>query len=338
MGYSPNPWVSPYTYNALYSFGDPIAPSIFSSKIFQSNLRPEWIKKREKILFLRFWIDKEIKLFPSFTYEAFLMRIGDDSSYEIHLLDNEGTILSCVRLQTPCNSCSEGCESIELFGEVFWNDRATKIVVRKDEEDLKSFEIEKKVSLRAKASRQQDGNYKIEWEAEGESGPLTYLVQWQDNDGSWRGVAPRTNQTSVILPKNYLFIESSVLNIRVLAVHLLNTSTVDIEIQSSKYVSGTSIHVIFLEDENLFRAFGIDGFGRSIPNSDLIWYDENGGEIIRGSDLIIRNHNLKGSVTVRTTNASKLLTEGFALLGAQKEGVLRCGSKKTGRKFMFKGK
>jgi hypothetical protein len=92
MGYSGNDWISPYTYAALMATGDP-SPSIGSEPQWvaaymgtaSENLeaerrpgeglgmeRPEWIKWREPVLFLRVAVDGDkVEVFPSFTYAAY---------------------------------------------------------------------------------------------------------------------------------------------------------------------------------------------------------------------------------------------------------------------------
>ena len=332
MGYSGNDWISPYTYRALLTKGDPISftPSarrnmfIFAAKaavsettnVSKTEERAEWIKQRIPLLFLTIWVDSEkVTLLPSFTYPAYIRRPGNDSNYEVHLEDANGTVVACVTLQMACGTCDHECGPLELQGEVPWSESAKKLVLRKHGEDIESFEIETPPKLKVKTSKTKSGAYKVQWEAIGDYDPLYYLLQWQDYDGTWRGVAPRTKENSLIIPKQYKFANRKVLKLRLLAVHLLHTASEEFEIKTSNAEPPVVIDVNYHPEDQTYYAYATDAIGRMMPSDSLVWYDDRGGELAHGNALSLKSASYKGGVaTVRLLNSNITATEGYALL------------------------
>lgn len=330
MGYSGNDWISPYTYRALLSKGDPIAftPSatrrmslIMASAAVAHEApspgsgRAEWIRRRTPVLFLSLWVDGEkVTLLPSFTYPAYLRRPGPDSDYEAHLEDGDGSVLACVQLQLACAACDHHCGPVELQGEIPWNETAHRLVLLKDGADIESFDIEEPPKLKVNVTNTESGDYRVQWKAVGGAGQLHYLVQWEDYDGTWRGVAPRTTADHLDLPRQFQYARRNVLNLRLLAVHLLNTASEEFEIKTPSADPPIYVNVAFLPAEGIYRAVVTDPVGRSMPSEDLVWYDESGGEIARGADLLLSTTSRQGVATVRPLGAVITAAEGFVLL------------------------
>jgi len=344
MGYSPSSWVSPYTYKALMAKGDPVGYSPGRGKkyatfaslaatapdVTHGSSRAEWIRQRMPLLFLSIYVDRDkVILQPSFTYDAHLRRPGPNSDYEVHLEDANGDVLACVRLQLACAACDKHCGPQHLQGEVPWHDDAHRLVLRKGGEDIEAFDVECQPKIDVRTKTKKNGDLVVSWTSTGEAGPLWWLLQWQDRDGSWRGIAPRTQDDHMIVPKRYQWAAKNRLNLRVLAVYLLHTAAEEIKVNAQQTEPPTRIDVMQLRDGQGYRAVAIDPLGRQMPDDELVWYDEDGGEIARGGDLPLQRQ--KGGVaTVRLLGQGIVATEGYALLNPVKDSD-NCGSRAGGQ-------
>ncbi len=344
MGYSPNNWISPYTYRALMTKGDPVGYSPIRSRrnaTFASLAaasadgtsaveRPEWNKQRIPLMFLSMHVDHDrVVLVPSFTYSAYVRRPGQNSNYEVHLEDADCKVLACVPLQHACSVCDKHCGPQHLQGEVPWYDEAHRLVLRKHGEDIKAFDIECKPRIDVKTKPKKNGDLLVQWSSTGEAGPLWWLVQWRDRDGTWRGVAPRTQDDHMIIPKRYQWAAKGKLKLRVLAVHLLHTAAQEIEASTQQTEPPIRIDVRRLPGGGGYRAAAVDPMGRNLPADDLVWYDEAGGEIARGADLPLQSAK-SGVATVRTLGQGIIASEGYALLNpVDEEGG--CGGRAGGQ-------
>jgi hypothetical protein len=343
MGYSGNDWISPYTFKALFSKGDPVGysaglrayPFTFAAAatvatVSRGTGRAEWIKRRIPLLFLSLLLDGEkVTLRPSFTYNAYIKRQGPDSGVEIHLEGPNGGVLACVPLQQSCGSCDVDCGPMRLHGEVPWHESATRLVVRRDGRDLATYPVEDRPALTVRCERDQKGDIKVTWSARGKE-PLWYLVQWCDRDGTWRGVAPRTQEEFMVVPARFLWANKDILKIRVLAVHLLNTAIAECDVEAHRTEPPNDILIRELPGGKAVRATVVDPVGRSLPASELSWYDEKGAEIARGSDLL-RSPNLSGIATVRPVAQGVIGAEGYVLLNPVAEGQDVCSCKPAGK-------
>jgi hypothetical protein len=347
MGYSGNDWISPHTYRALFAKGDPQPGSAFATRrmsLFMTTaavasprqtaeVRAEWIKRRIPLLFLSLWVDGDkVTLRPSFTYPAYIRRPGQNTPYEVHLEDDAGKVLACVTLQQACGSCDQDCGPLQLQGEVPWDDAARRLVVRRGNKDIEACPIEEPPKLVVKLGPAANDGYTLRWSVADKSNPIQYLVQWRDIDGTWRGVAPRTTDTSMVIPARYRFAEREVLNIRVLAVHLLHTSSVELDLKAEGKEPPVTIDVRPVLTEDLFRAVARDALGRALPSEELVWYTEDGGEIARGGDLPLWTTQRRGVATVRRQAGGVTTPEGFALLDPQVDDERTlCGCRPSGR-------
>lgn len=349
MGYSGNAWISPYTYRKLLGGGDPspYTPSstrrmslVMASAVASSAPAPptgeldraEWIRRRIPLLFLSAWVDGEdVTLMPSFTYPAYLRRPGPDTDFEVHLEGAGGAVVACVRLQQACGVCDSDCGPFQLQGEIPWEDGAVRLVFRRGGKDIASFDIETPPKLSSKVARKK-GHVLVEWAAVGGIDPLHYLLQWQDIDGAWRGVAPRTTETHLVLPDNFRYARRDTLKLRLLAVGLLHTASVELEVKTEGIEPPTVIDVDFDSASRIYTARARDPMGRSMPPDGLVWYDEEGGEIAQGADLPLALTRGAGVATVRLVGAGVTAAEGFALLDPREDDDRAiCGCRPGGR-------
>lgn len=350
MGYSPNNWISPYTYAALMAKGDPspstgstprwvaaasgAAGAEFSSfeptgrraaepggRRFDER-RPEWVKRREPVLFLRVLAAGDaVDVYPSFTYEAYRRPRGVPSDYEVHVLNGDGDVIACTPLERGCAPCDPGCGQAELIGEIPIEGDPAKLVVRRDGVDLAAFEFEPPVRLSCDWALGDEGELHLRWEAAGSGAPIWYLVQWQDRDGTWRGVAPRTTDTELIVPRRVRWATKDIVRLRILAVELLTTSLCELKFDGSH--EEPPVDVAVYETPGAVAVLASDPLGRQVPAADLAWFDERGGEIGRG-DRLPRRMVERGVVRVVPLGRGVTRDEGLAIVG---DAVVAAGNR-----------
>ena len=305
MGYSGTNWISPYTYAALMAKGDP-SPSTGAMARWMltaggpgaSELddvesagrrpfdpgRPEWIKRRERVLFLRVLADgKDVEVFPSFTYKAYRRPRGVPTDYEVHVLDDTRNLLACVPLERRCPSCATDCGPVELVAQVPIAGEPARLVVRRKGKNLEKVDFEPPVRLVCDSGTTSDGDLHLKWEGHGSGAPIWYLVQWADRDGTWRGLAPRTQETELEVPRRIRWATKDKIYIRILAVELLTTSSCDLEIRG--HHEEPPVDVVVYDTPGSVGVLATDPLGRQVPSGHLAWFDDKGGEVARGDRL-----------------------------------------------------
>ena len=304
MGYSGNDWISPYTYVALMATGDP-SPSTGSEPRWvaaymgtaSENLegerrpgeglgmeRPEWIKRREPVLFLRVAVDGEkVEVFPSFTYAAYRRPRGTATSYEAHVLNKDGKVIACTYLHRSCGSCDEGCGPADLIGEVPIDGDPSRLQIRKNGKELLGVDFEDSVKLKCDWTRDDNDDLRLTWRGQGSGAEIWYLVQWRDRDGVWRGVAPRTTDTQITVPKRFLWADRTRIRFRVLATELLTTSSCEVTFEGCHEEPPVEVDVF--DAGEVVGVLATDPLGRQIPGHHLAWFDDHGGEVGRGDRL-----------------------------------------------------
>lgn len=293
MGYSPRNWISPYTYSALMAKGDP-SPSggaprdnFFidsSSEVERPETRPEWIKKREQVLFLRLRVDgDEIKVRPSFTYRAYRRAAGLPTRYEAKLFDAEGEQLACVHLLSNQVSCG-CCGPMELYGQIPADGSPTRLVICRSGKEIAEVEYENPAEFKVEVDTSEEGHIRVRCQGEADDEtPTWFLLQWRDGDGTWRGVTPRTRETELLIPENLLWATKRQLHLQLLAVKRLSTTSQEIRVETA--AENPPIEVITYNTPTTATALIVDPLGRQVPAKDVIWYDERGGELGRGNHV-----------------------------------------------------
>lgn len=353
MGYSSTNWISTYTYTALMSLGDP-TPSSDSGRAplvplslasvrqladagrtspgdpRSSGQRPEWIRCRERVLFLRVSANgDDVHVHPSFAYEAFRQARGVASDYEVHVLDADEAVIACVPLRYICPNCDHNCGPVDLAAEIPITGDPVLLVVRRDGNDVARCEFESEVRLECSVEVDDDGDLRLVWEGHGSGAKIWYLVQWLDRDGAWRGVAPRTTNTSLVIPSQIRWATKQEILLRVLAVeHLTTTAT---ELKLNGYDEDPPIDITVYDGPGIIGAVGHDPLGRQLPGHEITWFYEDGGAASRGSRIL--RHGLRSGVVLRAVAVGPGFNsaEGLALAGqpnppfrpSRPEGIVR---------------
>jgi hypothetical protein len=216
MGYSPNDWISPYTYKALMSAipGSPVGGGAAEAGLRLRKRRPdgEWIPIKQPKLFLRLDIDRdEVRLHPSFHYDALPRRTsGEPTRYRIELHGDDGRVLRSACLYAEHHGC--GCNGpdrppVRVRQAIPYAPRAGRMVLYDRDDELRSWELPEAPAVDVECQPDEDPNYlRLRWRVSPgatKASKRTYwsLVQWRDRLGTWRGVAPRLEGYDLRVPR-----------------------------------------------------------------------------------------------------------------------------------------
>lgn len=233
MGYSSGDWVSPYTYKALMSaipVEDPGGAAFAKAAIAaHSRTDGEWIRGKQPKLFLRLDVDRHghVDLQPSFHFPARPRPIGSvETDYTIEFVDDDGRVLSSTCLLAADPGCGCGCgdgeagPAVRIRQAVVFPARADRMALVRCGETVEEWPIPEppKVTVEVECGKNVGkpgrSTVAVRWTigaTEGSS-PETSdggdgygywsLVQWRDRAGTWRGCAPRTQETELKLPRS----------------------------------------------------------------------------------------------------------------------------------------
>jgi hypothetical protein len=321
MGYSTSNWISPYTYTALMAKGDPSPPGgaaraeLFiegSNEVEGPAIRPEWRKQREQVLFLRVHIDGDaIEVRPSFTYSAYRRAVGTATRYEAKVLDAENKLIACVHLLSSQISCG-CCGAADLYGQVPISGSPVRLVICRSGKEISEVDFEVPPKITAEVEAAEEGQVRIRCHAEdGDETPVWYLLQWQDRDGTWRGVTPRTRETEILLPEYLMWATRRHLQLQLLAVKRLSTTSKAIRLETT--AENPPIELVVYDTPTTATALIVDPLGRQVPAKDIVWYDEHGGEVGRG-DHVFTEGLTSGAVRVVPEGLGVTATEGTILI------------------------
>lgn len=314
MGYSGPVWVSPYTYTGLMG-AFPSTTGVSGSA--QMMLRAafdnaggggavqggggEWRRKETDTLFLGLSIDRDrtVERRPSFHYQAlYTFPRGTSTSYTVELHDEAGKVLGCETLHEDCYHCDGDCWPKTFRDPIPFAANAAKLVVWEGKDKLYEEEIPKPPRVQVKCDySEKDKAVDVRWSAtdpEGR-GDLWYLVQWKDRDGTWRGVAPRTRETFMKIPAAALGWYAP--TIRVLATSGIATGSDECRLDVE--FGPTPPPQIVVVDPPISAEPGaslsptievavLESSGRTVPDAEIIWYDERGAELARGRSFDLR--------------------------------------------------
>ncbi|MGD9960737.1 M66 family metalloprotease [Nocardioides sp.] len=235
MGYSPNKWISPYTYKALLS----AIPARSASTDLQVAAdrgaarredHGEWEPIRTPHLFLRVDRSGDGDLFVDdcFTFPTFPRPRGHrPTDLTAELRTKDGRVLVCERLYAadtcgPCSpggGCAGGCPGcvggcgrrgpVRIRQAVAFPDDAHELVLLERRRVVHRQDIGQAPAPHLEVELAPDltqDHLLLRWALGEESTKvrLWALVQWQDRYGVWRGVAPRTRERQLQVPKSLI--------------------------------------------------------------------------------------------------------------------------------------
>ncbi len=323
MGYSGPDWVSPYTYEGLMSrFPSSSGASGSSalswhramfedSSLKSDNSRAEWIRREMPTLYL--WLeierDRRVQRLPSFHYPVTIRTRGRTrTGFTVEIRDSEGRVLTCQQLLRECRHCPDGCWPQHIRQQIPFPSNGRELVIREGDEVIYTEMIGDPPALTVggKYDKRRD-EIRLEWnctanrrgkQATKKARPSDrdecwYLPQYRDDRGVWRGLSPRTQRTKMWVPAALAARRDS-LELRVLATTGIATAVeyVDVAVPVPEEPPTTTIVTLAPEGAG-DRPMGhraltvgvLDELGRTIPDQEILWYDESRNEIGRGRSL-----------------------------------------------------
>lgn len=316
MGYSGPVWVSPYTYTGLMG-QFPASSGIGSAASAMSMLRAahegaaivgggfrdpggraEWIRKESELLFLGLSVarDRTVRRRASFHYPAlWTWPRGEATGFTVELHDGAGRVLVCQTLHEECRHCTGNCWPKRFRDVVSMPPGAKTLVVWEGRDRLYEEDIPDPPEVEVECRYlEKEQAHEVKWSAadgqgDGEEADLWYLVQWQDLDGSWRGVAPRTRERTMRIPVSLVGWRASV-PVRVLATSGIATGVGECTLEGPDDVP-PPCDVVVMTDPTVEVHLGVitvalvESGGRTVPDPEVHWYNESGAEIGRGRTL-----------------------------------------------------
>ena len=299
-------WISPYTYLGLMR--SIVGMSTAKFDVPRKNL--EWtpdgsfgcfkappdkqaIAQKVLTLFLGLTvaIDGSVNRQPSFCFPARIeapdpqqtdywleFRDANDVSLAIHPLhasDNEWPLRFRVTIPFP--------ESAKAM--LVWQGKET--IYREAIPDAMSIEASAEYLDKEKM-------FRVAW-SNPEATKLWYLVHWQDEEGTWRGISGPTQDASVLVP-NSLFENRRELRIRVLASSGIATGSTEIVLARPKDLLPKKSQLLVHGDQNdegnaVLRVAVLTGDGKVNTMPDAIWTNDQNQQIGRGPTFQLKNVN-----------------------------------------------
>lgn len=284
--------------------------------------RAEWIPVKQPHLQLRLDIDgDEVVLQPSFDFDTRPRRTsGKPTDYVFELRDEEDRVLGRTCLVHDDVDCGCGCRDegdragggrVRVRQAVPFDRRARVAVLYDCDDELVRWKVPPppEVDVQCRADDEDLGTMWLGWrvrerdqgdEPDAEADPATVpedrgrwwaLVQWRDRDGTWRGIAPRTRERRIRVPRRIARMGSEP-HYRVLVTDGLGTGvgTWDGDCDGEAPPKPDRPEVVIVGANRgegpveLPRVIRAAVLGSDRPG-DLRWYDGRGGELARGARL-----------------------------------------------------
>ncbi len=304
-----NRWISPYTYVALMDPGSPVSGAGVAAASVNPQGRGVWDPKKRMILFLDMKIDQLCRVerrtsfhFPAFAFE----RRGDLSPFRAEFWDECHRVLSCHKLYVDPANCTKDCCCYEFYAKLRYPEGARWLVIYDGKEKIyeECIPDPPRVSIKCDYDPRKDA-VSVDWSAEGhgiDDDDIWYIVQWQDFDGTWRGLMPRTQEHAAVVPTE-LIGRRRQMSIRVLASSGIATGLGEctVDIHRDRPVPAASVAVTRTE-AGAAIAYVTDTAGHSLPDPGFVWFDQDGREIGRGRRLGARAARAVESFSAVATN------------------------------------
>jgi len=308
MGYSSADWISPYTYRALLARMDPPAFAFAAAAIVdraayrpirsmtaKAGSRPsraEWNRIKINYLFLHLDVDRDrcVTLHPAFTFPAYpRLNHRRKPGFSVEVRDGDGREIACAPLESGCMTCRPECWPRHLRAEIPIDPkRARRLVVFEGDAEIHAVDLPDPPKLDPKGPEDRDdGSTLLRWECHDPGDSLYYLVHWQDEDGTWRGVAPRQQSTELAIPARYRLGRAG-RRIRILATNGLATAIATLALKGLRGDPPIRIVHTAADPSPIVTAWAIDHLGRTLSNAGIHWHDDRGAELGRGPDLDTR--------------------------------------------------
>jgi len=331
MGYSNPGWVSPYTYKGLSG-----TQSIFEGAGFAlagstriRETRGNRIVTPMEALYLQLEIhrDRSVTRRHSFHYPV-AERVGGrhKTPFTAEIIDEKGKTLVCSPLYHSGPSGSEpcGCGScwpVRVRDMIPFPKGSRKLVVWEDRTAIYEESIPASPQVRITGKAAVPDGILLKWEAKADPpAELWYIVQFEDHRGLvWRGVAPRTSKTELLLPQKRF--AGRQIKVRVLASSGIATGTAaeTVEFARPAQHPGPTIVLVGATSGNIPRILRAAALHPQRATGTLAWFDENGAELSQGP-MLDTGRLSEGESVVRAVASGMGLLEQRSWLVTKKGG------------------
>ncbi len=260
--------------------------------------------------------DRSVRRLPSFHFESMPKRSNAAcSEFTVELLDACRRTLVCAPIDCGCQLASCHCWPRKMQGAIPFPKGARWLLVYEDDRKIHEECIPLPPALKITETKQGEAATLVRWEpvsidedrvagcCDGGGADLTYMVHWfDDEDGVWRGVLPRTTLTEARVPARLY--ERGGARIRVLATRGIATGFVEVALKPGdggkptqpSRDDGPTIHLEGYDGKaheaivgtHILRATVLDALGKSVTPSRVRWYGETGAELAVGPTLDLR--------------------------------------------------
>jgi hypothetical protein len=330
MAYHFPQWISAYTYNGLrgsnfQSTGAP-TPGLGAGSAH--------LKTGVDIIlcFLGLTItrDRQVTRRESFTYPAtMLSRSMCGGQFTAELLDKDRQTLSCSPLHTDCDHLGCTCWPKTIRDQVPFPNGSRWLLIWEGDKKIYEEEIPDPPKVTITGSDQVKDGVVLHWQGV-DPKPLWYLVHWYDDRAEeWRGVAPRLQETSLLIPAR-LFLRRQSLRVRVLATPGISTGVAETALKLEKgdpgcptvILTGVDISKAPVTAPTVLHAAVVDWAGRELPNDRMTWYAGDGTEIGRGSQVDLRVLGMGRHTIQMVTRTGNRPVSGLWVIERSVEGVV----------------
>jgi hypothetical protein len=302
MGYSPDDtWISAYTYNSLRgsNFGPVAGGNPAGNRAGNQAHGRQGVISEMLMLGLTIARDRTVTRRPSFHYPAPGLHLCNCGRFTAELLDEDRNTLICATLHADCNRVGCRCWPKVTRDQIPYPDGSRLLVVLDGEKTIYEEEIPAPPKIHIEGYEKLADGCKVSWKVSKSKsdGPLWYVVHWYDErSDAWRGVAPRQEETSLLIPRS-LFAREQTLSIRVLATSGIATGKAEGKATVDQWQSAPpSVVLVGAHPDagrpasipSVIEASVIDVSGREADYARASWYTSSGAEIGRGNSLDLR--------------------------------------------------
>lgn len=286
-------WISPYTHQGLLGATvgglSPGAPG----PLINRNINV-------MTLFLGLTINRERRVTRrfSFHYNAPLQgKTACAGEFTFEFLDQDRQVIDCGPLHCLCAEGSCNCWPKIIRDAISKPPDARWFLVWEGDHRIHEEEIPDPPQVRIVSQVPQSDGVLLAWDSAPPEG-LWYLVHWWDAKcRAWRGVAPRLQDKSLLIPRG-LFANGRELTVRVYATSGIATGYTEGVVQlGDDTAPGINLTLggAGVPNEKGSRPIpcvvsvnATDSAGGQVPADRITWYDARSAELARGTDLDLR--------------------------------------------------
>lgn len=298
MAYSFPQWVSAYTYLALRgAFPAVGGPGGGGRAHHIQGVEAEYL-----YLGLSVSRDRTVERRHSFHHPGMGLGAVGCGDFTAELADEDGNVLLCVPLQCGCEEGGCHCWPREIRDAIPWPDGVRKLRIWEDETLIYEEDVPDPPEVEITSATEEKDGVLVKWSSRrrDREDELWYVVHWYDDeDEVWRGVGPRQQEKSLLIPRRLLAEQR---RIRVLATSGIATGFAERSVGLAQ-PDPSEVTVLLVgpppgsvQEGGVLRAIAVDEAGREVSSDLIYWYDSSGAEIGRGSEVDLRGRGIESQL------------------------------------------